>query len=211
MQFGYEDRIAELRAQVDRISSRQLLDQEQYEQKLDQISRRQATLNRAPPRSARCPTRPAPARSSRPRAAISRPPPRNRPLKPSPISDAGKFVPAPAREARLEAANPATRRLALTPSGDIEGALAGCRPRSIGSRPASAPSSTSLEETYDSKAQRMRGVLADLGIDAEEARATAPQERHRRPVRAGAAAVQRQLRSSGSSIASRSRAPRSTS
>src|SRR5207245_10475157 len=31
MQFGYEDRIAELRAQVDRLSSRQLLDQEQYE------------------------------------------------------------------------------------------------------------------------------------------------------------------------------------
>src|SRR6266849_4830976 len=44
MQFGYEDRIAEMRAQVDRISSRQLLDQEQYEQKLDQILRRQAML-----------------------------------------------------------------------------------------------------------------------------------------------------------------------
>ncbi len=44
MQYGYEDRIAELRAQVDRISSRQLLDQEQYEQKLDQILRRQAAL-----------------------------------------------------------------------------------------------------------------------------------------------------------------------
>ena len=44
MQFGYEDRIAELRAQVDRISSRQLLDQDQYEQKLDQILRRQAAL-----------------------------------------------------------------------------------------------------------------------------------------------------------------------
>ena len=44
MQFGYEDRIAELRAQVDRISSRQLLDQEQYEQKLDQILRRQSAL-----------------------------------------------------------------------------------------------------------------------------------------------------------------------
>src|SRR5215813_5288329 len=44
MQFGYEDRIAELRAQVDRFSSRQLLDQEQYEQKLDQILRRQTTL-----------------------------------------------------------------------------------------------------------------------------------------------------------------------
>src|SRR6266481_3762824 len=44
MQFGYEDRIAELRAQVDRISSRQLLDQEQYEQKLDQVLRRQTAL-----------------------------------------------------------------------------------------------------------------------------------------------------------------------
>src|SRR5262245_55430735 len=44
MQFGYEDRIAELRAQIDRISSRQLLDQEQYEQKLDQILRRQSVL-----------------------------------------------------------------------------------------------------------------------------------------------------------------------
>src|SRR5882757_8200586 len=44
MQFGYEDRIAELRAQVDRISSRQLLDQEQYEQKLDQVLRRQSAL-----------------------------------------------------------------------------------------------------------------------------------------------------------------------
>src|SRR5712692_11225712 len=44
MQFGYEDRIAELRARVDRFSSRQLLDQEQYEQKLDQILRRQTAL-----------------------------------------------------------------------------------------------------------------------------------------------------------------------
>ena len=43
-QFAYEDRIAELRAQVDRITSRQLLDQEQFEQKLEQILRRQATL-----------------------------------------------------------------------------------------------------------------------------------------------------------------------
>src|SRR6266566_5305357 len=31
MQFAYEDRIAELRARIDRFSSRQLIDQEQYE------------------------------------------------------------------------------------------------------------------------------------------------------------------------------------
>jgi murein DD-endopeptidase MepM/ murein hydrolase activator NlpD len=43
-QFGYEDRIAELRAQIDRTTSRQLLDQEQFEQKLDELIRRQAAL-----------------------------------------------------------------------------------------------------------------------------------------------------------------------
>src|SRR5271168_4679687 len=37
MQYAYEDRIAELRAKVDRTTSRQLLDQEQFDQKLDQI------------------------------------------------------------------------------------------------------------------------------------------------------------------------------
>src|SRR5712664_855362 len=44
MQYAYEDRIAELRARVDRTTSRQLLDQEQFDQKLDQIMRRQTTL-----------------------------------------------------------------------------------------------------------------------------------------------------------------------
>lgn len=44
MQFAYEDRIAELRAQVDRITSRQLLDQEQFEQKLNALLKRQAML-----------------------------------------------------------------------------------------------------------------------------------------------------------------------
>jgi murein DD-endopeptidase MepM/ murein hydrolase activator NlpD len=43
-QFGYEDRIAELRAEIDRTTSRQLLDQEQFEQKLDELMRRQASL-----------------------------------------------------------------------------------------------------------------------------------------------------------------------
>src|SRR5499425_32171 len=85
MQFGYEDRIAELRSQVDRISSRQLLDQEQYEQKLDQIMRRQSVLEqRASALSGLggdiTGSIKAPARSG----AGSEP--RTGPLKPSPIS-----------------------------------------------------------------------------------------------------------------------------
>jgi murein DD-endopeptidase MepM/ murein hydrolase activator NlpD len=43
-QFAYEDRIAELRAQIDRTTSRQLLDQEQFQQKLDDLTRRETML-----------------------------------------------------------------------------------------------------------------------------------------------------------------------
>src|ERR1700728_4883637 len=48
MQYAYEDRIAELRAKVDRTTSRQLLDQEQFDQKLDQVMRRQPALDSRP-------------------------------------------------------------------------------------------------------------------------------------------------------------------
>ena len=57
-QYAYEDRIAELRARIDRTTSRQLLDQEQFEQKLDDLLRRQATLEvRGQRRSAASATR----------------------------------------------------------------------------------------------------------------------------------------------------------
>ncbi len=55
MQYAYEDRIAELRAKVDRTTSRQLLDQEQFDQKLDQIMRRQTALEIARHRARRDP------------------------------------------------------------------------------------------------------------------------------------------------------------
>jgi len=123
MQFGYEDRIAELRAQIDRLSSRQLLDQERYEQKLDQVSHGRPRWNRAPPRSAHC--RPGHHGSIRPpaRSGLGAPQ-RAAPLKPSPLGDATKFVPAAARNAGLDA-NQATRRLALTGSDNTDGMLAG--------------------------------------------------------------------------------------
>ena len=80
MQYAYEDRIAELRAQIDRTTSRQLLDQEQFEQKLDQIQRRQVPLEqRTSALGTACPTtlrrivaRPAAA----PRSPIRSPPDR---------------------------------------------------------------------------------------------------------------------------------------
>jgi len=43
-QYAYEDRIAELRARIERTTSRQLLDQEQFEQKLEDLIHRQSVL-----------------------------------------------------------------------------------------------------------------------------------------------------------------------
>src|SRR5689334_17004926 len=100
-QFAYEDRIAELRAQVDRITSRQLLNQEQFDQKLEQIMRRQATLESRASTLAGVPD-PSPTGSIK-----SRPAPITEPSSPgtpkaSPISDTVIFTAPPDREARLE-------------------------------------------------------------------------------------------------------------
>src|ERR1043166_6397328 len=100
MQYAYEDRIAELRARVDRTASRQLLDQEQFDQKLDQIMRRQTALeSRAtalgtiPDAAATGSIRPA-ARGAAVETPASGTP------KPSPISDTVIFVAPPDRAAR---------------------------------------------------------------------------------------------------------------
>src|SRR5215217_8632048 len=98
MQYAYEDRIAELRAKIDRTTSRQLLDQEQFDQKLEQIMRRQTALeSRATALgtipdgsvtgSIRPPSRGAAATDAAPSGA----------LKPSPISDTVIFVAPPDR------------------------------------------------------------------------------------------------------------------
>ncbi len=62
MQYAYEDRIAELRAKVDRTTSRQLLDQEQFDQKLDQVMRRQTTLESRAAALSALPTHQSPGR-----------------------------------------------------------------------------------------------------------------------------------------------------
>ena len=88
MQFEYEDRIAELRAQVDRISSRQLLEQEQYEQKLEEILRRQALLESRASAFGGI-VDPAHTGSTKPPARNGHEPSRASPLKPSPMSEYG--------------------------------------------------------------------------------------------------------------------------
>jgi murein DD-endopeptidase MepM/ murein hydrolase activator NlpD len=176
MQFAYEDRITELRSQVDRVTSRQLLDQEQFESKLDQILRRQATLESRASALSNLPDT-TPTGSIRPaaRGAASG---EAGPLGPkaSPINDTVIFVAPPEREARLESRiPPPAAPVKAAARGGVDGVLA--RLQASLDRVESRQTSTlnALEESFDSRARRMRGVLADLGLDlGKTAAAAAP-------------------------------------
>ena len=156
MQFGYEDRIAELRAQVDRFSSRQLLDQEQYEQKLDQILRRQTALE----------SRASALNGLSDMTGAIRPParggwagePRAIPLKPS--HDKGAFV-IPLDRTTFD---PRTGILAKG-AGGIGGVIARLQASLDRLEQRQAATVNSIADNYDSKARRMRGVLIELGLD----------------------------------------------
>jgi murein DD-endopeptidase MepM/ murein hydrolase activator NlpD len=147
MQFGYEDRIAELRAQVDRMSSRQLLDQEQFEHKLDQILRRQTmleqranTLSTLPDLSVTSSIRPT-GRSERPALG-----------KPAPINDrSAPPAAAPGRRAAI---------------GNVEGVITRLAAALDRVEAEQSAALAAIESSYDVKARRIRGVLVELGIDA---------------------------------------------
>jgi murein DD-endopeptidase MepM/ murein hydrolase activator NlpD len=154
MQYGYEDRIAELRAQVDRFASRQLLDQEQYEQKLEQLMRREAllesrasALSGVPDQTPTGSVRP----NNRPQIIGDKPVPT---LKPSPINHTVIYGPPRQREARLD---PRAAGIEAT-LARLESALDRVEARQQSNL-------TALEENYDARAKHIRRVLGDLGVD----------------------------------------------
>lgn len=167
MQYAYEDRIADLRGQVDRLASRQLLDQEQVESKLEQIARRQALLES---RSSALSGLPDPAATGSIKPSRAGVPallsPQSTP-KPSPINDTVILVPPPEREARLESRTSfnGVRLAAVQTEGGIEGALARLQLALDRYEANQVKTLNALEESYDAKARRMRNVLADLGLD----------------------------------------------
>jgi murein DD-endopeptidase MepM/ murein hydrolase activator NlpD len=169
-QFAYEDRIAELRAQVDRIASRQLLDQEQFEQKLEQVLRRQTTLEQRASTLTGVPD-PTPTGSIKARPMPAADPAPGAPLKPSPISDTVTFTAPPDREARLEsrALPAAAARAAVAPkqsAAGIEATLARLQASLDQVETSQTAALNRLEESYDGKAKRMKGVLVDLGLES---------------------------------------------
>jgi murein DD-endopeptidase MepM/ murein hydrolase activator NlpD len=178
MQYAYEDRIAELRAKVDRTTSRQLLDQEQFDQKLDQVMRRQTTLESRATALGAIPDvavtgsiRPTSRGAAAPDAAPSGTP------KPSPISDTAVFVAPPDREARLESRAPVIAAVQANQFAKIQGvdnvivrlqtSLDQVERRQIAAL-------SSVEESMESRIRRMRGVFTDLGLDMPQLEAAAP-------------------------------------
>jgi murein DD-endopeptidase MepM/ murein hydrolase activator NlpD len=167
MQYAYEDRIADLRSQVDKLASRQLLDQEQVEGKLEQIARRQATLeSRSSALSSIGDGTVTGSIKTTPRPGAPVLLPQSMP-KPSPINDTVILVPPPEREARLESRTPLNSvQLAAAPvNAGIEGSLARLQLALDRYEASQVKTLNTLEESYDAKARRMRGILADLGLD----------------------------------------------
>lgn len=175
MQYAYEDRIAELRAKVDRTTSRQLLDQEQFDQKLDQVMRRQTTLESR-----------ATALSAMPDVTItgSIKPAARSPMatetgtpKPSPINDTVIFKAPPDREARLESRAPAIASAQPNQFAKVQGvdnALVRLQTSLDQVENRQMAALTAAEDTMESRIRRMRGVISDLGLDMSQLESAVP-------------------------------------
>jgi murein DD-endopeptidase MepM/ murein hydrolase activator NlpD len=164
MQFAYEDRLAEMRAQVDRVTSRQLLDQEQLEQKLDQIQRRQSALEQRATTLGNI-TDPGATGSVRAGSRNAAPPAAGSVPKASPISGPALFGAPAMREAKLGSnwmSNPTGAKPHVTNVQAVLARLAESLDRVEGRQ---TNTLAALEESYDAKARRMRAALADVGLD----------------------------------------------
>lgn len=177
MQYAYEDRIAELRAKVDRTTSRQLLDQEQFDQKLDQVMKRQTALEaRATALGAMPDVTGSIPRSAPQRGDTNQTTTQGTP-KPSPISDTVIFVAPPDREARLESRAPTVipplvNQFAKNQGFDnvlvrLTNSLDQVERRQVAALSA-------VEEGMDSRMRRMRGVVSDLGLNLSNLEAAVP-------------------------------------
>jgi murein DD-endopeptidase MepM/ murein hydrolase activator NlpD len=161
MQFAYEDRIAELRARIDRFSSRQVIDQEDYDKKLEQILRRQTALeSRAGALNG----------LGDATASIKQPPARGglgealRAILPKSVRDKRALV-VPPDDATIDSR---AGILAKT-TGGIGGTIERLQASLDHLEQRQATMVGSLAENYDAKARRMRGVLVELGLDAGKA------------------------------------------
>jgi murein DD-endopeptidase MepM/ murein hydrolase activator NlpD len=178
MQYAYEDRIAELRAKVDRTTSRQLLDQEQFDQKLEQIMRRQTALEARATALGALPDASITGSIKTPsRGAMATEGSSSGTPKPSPISDTVIFVAPPDREARLESRTPIIAKAQpnqFAKAQGVDNVLVRLQSSldKVESRQMAALNAA--EDGMESRVRRMRGVFTDLGLDMAQLEAATP-------------------------------------
>jgi murein DD-endopeptidase MepM/ murein hydrolase activator NlpD len=177
MQYAYEDRIAELRSKIDRTTSRQLLDQEQFDQKLDQIMRRQTALESRATALGSIPDGSVTGSIRPPSRGATNEPASNGAPKPSPISDTVIFVAPPDREARLQSRAPLVSTLQSSQFAKLQGVDSVLvRLQTSLDKVESRQMATlnAVEDSMESRVRRMRGVFSDLGLDMAQLEAATP-------------------------------------
>jgi murein DD-endopeptidase MepM/ murein hydrolase activator NlpD len=145
--YAYEDRIAELRARIDRTTSRQLLDQEQFEQKLEELLSRQTMLESRATALVGV-ADPTATGSIRPRRPVA---------EPAVSTAAGRD-----RRSFLE-----PDRTPANPQGsdaDVAAKLARAESAIEGAERRQALALAQIQERYEGNARILRGVLAGLGL-----------------------------------------------
>jgi murein DD-endopeptidase MepM/ murein hydrolase activator NlpD len=150
MQASYESRIADLRAQVERLTSRRLLDQEQFEQKLAELVRRQVILE------------------SRAAALAGVPDPSANPAKPQPPREANPTLPL---RPRTSLDSDMLRHIGARATS-LEDTLAWVKESLDRVELHQTAVLGGLAARYDAKAKRIQDLLSDLGLDV--ARLPAP-------------------------------------
>jgi murein DD-endopeptidase MepM/ murein hydrolase activator NlpD len=150
MQAAYEDRLADMRVQVDRVTTRQLLDQEQFAKKLEQVARRQSILEQ---RASALGALGDPAITGSIKSQLRRAPASAAPLpKPSPMHDSGgPFVPA-------------DRNALNEPYVGLDGRLTRMTTSLDRIELRQANALVAMQESYESKANRISSVLAEIGV-----------------------------------------------
>jgi murein DD-endopeptidase MepM/ murein hydrolase activator NlpD len=174
MQYAYEDRISELRARIDRTTSRQMLDQEQYDQKLTQIMKRQSLLESRANALTGMPDNMVtgsikPSRPSSSDTGTAAP-------KPSPINDTVIFSTPPDREARLESRRsiPDATPTKLASNQDSNGVLARLQNSLDKVETKQVALLNNAEDGYEARLRRMRGLFSDLGLNMAQMQSVTP-------------------------------------
>ncbi len=157
LQVAYEDRLAEMRAQVDRVTTRQLLDNDQVEQTLNQVLRRQSVLEQRASILGSL-GEPGVTGSTKPGARQS--PAAETASKPAPTREAAPKLPGDRHMRRgRQAAAPEA-------SPEVDGKLARLMSSLDRVEQRQAASLIQMEESYESKARRIRSLLAEVGLSS---------------------------------------------